>query len=289
MKDYLDALVKELPQYMVHFVRCLISPRRFISERLSEEWQSDHIKEGVSFLVLSFILAVVLVVNFPDASDPVRMPKSDADMIELASDADMIELASKGVYQLFLVLGAAFITFLCWKMVGVKSNFITFFNAISYFCGVFLILSVFIGAVSNIALLDPVVGKAWVNMEKTSEEIKPVMKEILCSSGEVPFGDTQRNLQQTGAHEKMQNALEQITLAKQQPLAIISLGIQLVLFIVIFIWLFSAWLFYGKQNGIGTGKVVAAGLMAVVLLFSANLVVTLIQVSAENMEVLRSC
>jgi hypothetical protein len=278
MNNHLEKVLSEIPQFLQHFSLCLLRPRRFIHAELQQAEQEEWISKGVEFLILSFLIALFISQVLPEAVNPVTLP---------ADDAAYLTMASQAVFDLFLLFFIAVIAFSCWRIVGVNAGFWPFFRLFAYFCGVTLVLLVFANALTNIAMIDPVVAKSWIQLEQSAATLRPLTEQMLCetdsNTGELltTSNDTlQQQLQQTQAiYEKATN----------RPLFLLGNSIQALVYLVLLVWLSIAWTSYGKALQLSTGKIIQAGILTAVFVFIAYMILTLVQSGSQMMAIYRAC
>ena len=278
MKNHLEKVLSEIPQFMQHFSLCLLKPRSFIQNELQQAEQTDWISKGVEFLILSFLVALFISQILPEAVNPVTLP---------ADDAAYTAMASRAIFDLFLLFFIALIAFTCWRMVGLKASFWPFFRLFAYFCGVTLVLLVFANAITNIAMIDPVVAKSWIQLEKSAAELRPLTEQLFChtdSNGELVATSDNAALQQ-----QLQQAQTVYDQATSRPLFLLGNGIQALVYLVLLIWLSIAWSSYGKALQLSTGKIIQAGVLTAVFVFIAYMLLTLVQTGSQMMTIYRAC
>lgn len=279
MKSYIERVIAEIPLFFAHFSQCLFRPKRFIQQQLASAEQPDAVSKGVEFLILSFLIALFISQLLPEAVNPVTLP---------ADDAAFTQLASSALFDLFLLFFAAAIAFGCLRMVGVASNFVAFFRLFAFFCGISMVLLVFANALTNIGMIDPVVGKSWIQLEHSAQALKAITHQLLC--------DTDANgelVANSALTEPMQQQLAQAqTLylqATAQPLFLVGSTLQAIVYLALAGWLGVAWFAYGKQQQLSRGKIVLSALLSLGLIYAANLLLSLMQTGSQMMAVYRAC
>ena len=284
MKGYLDKVFKELPNYLAHFTSCLVKPRHFIETRLASEDHQKAVEEGVSFLILSFIIAMLLSAVLPDASDPMKVPSSDSALVEWGSNT---------LFNIFMVLAGSAVAYFAWKFVGAEPAFQRFFGFVSFFCGVALVLNVFASATTNLAMLDPVVGKAWVKLERSAKEMKPKMAEMLCAAdertGELNVDNASLSFDKDKLVKQQEQALELFNHALGRPIFKWVLGINLLVMLVLIGWLTMAWFAYGRIQNVATAKIIGAAITTIAILYIGDLLIGMMKTGAETMAMYRNC
>ena len=278
MKNHLEKVLSEIPHFMQHFSLCLLRPQRFIHSELQQAEQTDWISKGVEFLILSFLIALFISQILPEAVNPVTLP---------ADDAAYTAMASRALFDLFLVFFIAVIAFACWRLVGVNASFWPFFRLFAYFCGVTLVLLVFANAITNIAMIDPVVAKSWIQLEKSAAELRPLTEQLLChtdSNGELVATSDNAALQQ-----QLQQAQAVYDKATNRPLFLLGNSIQALVYLILLIWLSIAWFGYGKSLQLSSAKILLAGILSAVFVFIAYMLLTLMQSGSQMMSIYRAC
>ena len=278
MKNHLEKVLSEIPQFLQHFSLCLLRPRRFIHTELQQAEQGDWISKGVEFLILSFLIALFISQVLPEAVNPISLP---------ANDAAYTAMATQALFNLFLLFFIALIAFGCWRIVGVTASFWHFFRLFAYFCGVTLVLLVFADAITNIAMIDPVVAKSWIQLEQSAAELRPLTEQMLCHT------DSEAGELLATSNEALQQQLQQAQTvydkATNRPLFLLGNSIQAVVYVVLLVWLSIAWAGYGKALQLSTGKIIQAGILTLVLVFIAYMLLTLVQTGSQMMAIYRAC
>lgn len=279
MKSYIERVIAEIPLFFTHFSQCLFRPGRFIQHHLAAAEQPDDVGKGVEFLILSFLIALFISQLLPEAVNPVTLPKDDAAFTRLASSA---------LFDLFLLFFAAAISFGCLKMVGAASSFSAYFRLFAFFCGITLVLLVFANALTNIAMIDPVVAKSWIQLEQSAQALKSGLEQSMChtdADGEL--------IANPALAEKMQQQLTQVqTLylqATERQLFITGNMLQAIMYVLLLLWLLVAWFAYGKQQQLSSGKIVFSALLSLGLTYLAYLLLNLMQTGSQMMALYRAC
>ncbi len=279
MKSYIERVIAEVPLFFGHFSQCLCRPKGFIQQQLARAEQPDEVSNGVEFLILSFLIALFISQLLPEAVNPVLLP---------ADDTAFTQLASSALFDLFLLFFAAAIAFGCLRMAGAASSFFVFFRLFAFFCGVALVLLVFANALTNIAMIDPVVAKSWIQLEQSALTLKPITDQLICvtdANGEVVADPTSSDALQ-------QQLLQAQTLylqATERPLFLLSSALQAIVYLLLLSWLFVAWFAYGKQQQLSRGKIIFSALLSLGLIYSASLLLSLMQTGSQMMALYRAC
>lgn len=279
MKSYIEGVIAEIPLFVSHFSQCLFRPRHFIREYLAGEAKADEVSKGVEFLILSFTIALIIGQVLPEATTPKGLP---------ADDAAFASVASTALFDLFLLFFAAAITFACLRTVGVAGSFFAFFRLFAYFCGTTLVLLVFANALTNIAMVDPLVAKNWILLEKDVTAMKSTTKQLLCntdSAGKL----VKDSVRATQMQEQLSQSKALYQQATARPLFVLGSGLQSLVVLLGAGWLAIAWFCYGRQQQLGSGKIVLSGLLSVVLIYSASMLLSLVQAGSQMMAIQRGC
>lgn len=279
MKSYIERVIAEIPLFFNHFSQCLFRPKRFIQQQATIAEQPDEVSKGVEFLILSFLIALFISQLLPEAVNPVGLPIDDAAFTHLASAA---------LFDLFLLFFAAAIAFGCLRMVGVASSFFAFFRLFAFFCGITLVLLVFSNALTNIAMIDPVVAKSWIQLEHSAKALEPMTTQLLCTT------DASGNVAaSTATTDALQQQLQQTQVVYQQAtertLFMLGVGLQALMQLVLFCWLFVAWFAYGKQQQLSNGKIIFSALLSLAFIYLASILLSLMQTGSQMMVLYRSC
>ena len=279
MKSYIERVIAEIPLFFNHFSQCLFRPKRFIQQQSALAEQPDEISKGVEFLILSFLIALFISQLLPEAVNPVALP---------ADDAAFTRLASTALFDLFLLFFAAAIAFGCLRMVGVASSFSAFFRLFAFFCGITMVLLVFANALTNIAMIDPVVAKSWIQLEHSVKALEPMTTQLLCTT------DASGNVTaSTATTDALQQQLQQAQVVYQQAtertLFMLGVGLQALMQLVLFCWLFIAWFAYGKQQQLSSGKIVLSALLSLGFIYVASILLSLMQTGSQMMALYRAC
>lgn len=279
MKSYIERVIAEIPLFFSHFSQCLFRPKRFIQRQLAIAEQPDEISKGVEFLILSFLIALFISQLLPEAVNPVVLP---------ADDAAFTRLASSALFDLFLLFFAAAIAFGCLRMVGVAGSFFAFFRLFAFFCGITMVLLVFANALTNIGMIDPVVAKSWIQLEQSAQALQPMTAQLLCNtdiSGELVADEATNDALQ----QQLQQAQTIYQQATERPLFLLGLGLQAMVLLILICWLFVAWLAYGKQQQLSSGKIVFSALLSLGFIYAASVLLSLMQTGSQMMALYRAC
>lgn len=256
MQPTLENVVKELPGYLSNFIHMLTNPSQLVREYLTADNPQAKLEQSITFLLLSFAIAVVLAVVFPEVTNPVHL---------LGDEKSMAAHASAAIRLLFALLGLATLAYLAVKVAGVQSGFQRFFGLVCAVCGVILVIQIFAASLTNISMADPVTAKAWLAMEKGVEKARPLIEQgVLCStdahSGEVT-PDLALASQLQAQLATLQATYERAT---DRPLYQLATGLQGLAMLVVLIWCIRIWVLYLKSHALSTGKVIfATGLLVV--------------------------
>ena len=279
MKSYIERVIAEVPLFLSHFSQCLFRPRHFIREYLAGEAKADEVSKGVEFLILSFTISLIIGQVLPEATAPKGLP---------ADDAAFGSVTSTPLFDLFLLFFAAATTFACLRMVGAAGSFFAFFRLFAFFCGTTLVLLVFANALTNIAMVDPVVAKNWIQLEKRTLATKAITEELLCNTDSAG-GLIKDTIRTTQLEQQLLQSKVLYEQATARPLFMLGSGLQALVGLMVTGWLAIAWFSYGRQQQLGRGKIVLSGLLSLGLVYGASLLLSLIRVGAEMMTIQRGC
>ena len=279
MKSYIERVIAEIPLFFTHFSQCLFRPGHFIQQHLAVAEQADDVGKGVEFLILSFLIALFISQLLPEAVNPVTLPIDDTAFTSLASSA---------LFDLFLLFFAAAIAFGCLKMVGAAGSFFTFFRLFAFFCGITLVLLVFANALTNIAMIDPVVAKSWIQLEQNAQALQPLTAQLLCNtdaSGEI----TATSADTEALQQQLMQAQTVYQQATERPLFLAGNALQAVVYVFMLYWLAVAWFAYGKAQQLSRGKIALSALLSLGLSYAASILLSLMQTGSQMMALYRAC
>lgn len=277
----LDDVLKELPAYLGKFTRLLTQPSQLVHNHLNTDDPNALLEQSIAFLLLSFTIALVLAVVFPEMTNPVQLATDDAGMAAHAFAA---------IRLLFELLGLSALAYLAAKVAGVQSGFQRFFGLMCAACGVMLVIQVFAASLTNISLADPVTAKAWIQLEKGMAMLKPLVEQnVLCATD--ASSDEVRPNAALGAQLQAQlTALEAIYMqATDRPLFKLAAGLQLLAGLILLIWSARLWAMYLKGHALSTGKLILATVLLVVFTGAGTLVYELVNAGRTMMDLYRHC
>jgi hypothetical protein len=288
MKQYLDRVVAELPQFISTFVHCLSQPRRFLAAQLEslaagQATSESLVEKGVAFLVTSFLMAFLLSLALPEVTDPLSLPSDDAAVVRLGSET---------LRALFLFMAGFAIAYGVLRRFGAQTTFSAAFGLACYFCGVTLVLWVAASATSNIAMADPFTAQAWISLEKSAETLTPDLVQLMSlldpRTGELPAGVALPAGTGPEAVAKLLELQGLMAESATRPLSLVAAGVQAAVTSAIFLWLLVAWFAFGAQQGISRFRVALASLLAGLGLGTGLLLYVLITAGATVMSLYRS-
>lgn len=277
----LDDVLKELPAYLGKFTRLLTQPSQLVHNHLNTDDPNALLEQSIAFLLLSFTIALVLAVVFPEMTNPVQLATDDAGMAAHAFAA---------IRLLFELLGLSALAYLAAKVAGVQSGFQRFFGLMCAACGVMLVIQVFAASLTNISLADPVTAKAWIQLEKGMAMLKPLVEQnVLCATD--ASSDEVRPNAALGAQLQTQlTALQAIYMqATDRPLFKLAAGLQLLAGLILLIWSARLWAMYLKGHALSTGKLILATVLLVVFTGAGTLVYELVNAGRTMMDLYRHC
>ncbi len=279
MKDYVNRVVAELPHFMTHFSQTLFRPRRFINEQVQIAAQPDAVGKGVDFLIISFLIGLFISQVLPEATTIDRFA---------AEGPGYVKLVSTAVHDLFMLFFCAAISFASLRLFGVAGSFFAFFRIFAFFAGTVIVLMVFGDALTNIAVLDPVVGKGWIALERNAAATKPLIEQALCATdanGEIK-PDPALAARMAPLLAQGQAIFAQIS---ARPLFVLATRLQTGVAIVILGWLLIAWVAYGRSQQLGLARIIASAAISVALIFVGSQLLTLVTAGNDMMSVYRAC
>jgi len=281
MSSILDNVLKELPAYLGSFTQMLTQPKQLVRDHLQTDDAKTRLEQSIAFLLLSFTIAVVLAVVFPEMTNPVQLASDEAGMAAHALAA---------VRLLFELLGLSALAYLAAKVAGVQSGFQRFFGVMCAACGVMLVIQVLAASLTNISLADPVTAKSWIALEKGMADLKPLLEQgVLCATN-AQTGDVSPNAQLGTQLQSQLAALQAIYLqATDRPLFKLAAGLQLLALLILLIWSGRLWALYLQGHALSTGKVVLATVLLVVFTGAGTLVYELVNAGRTMMDLYRHC
>lgn len=287
MLPALEQVLKELPAYLGHFTQMLTQPSQLVSDHLQAADSKAKLEQSIAFLLLSFAIAAVLAVVFPEVTNPVKL---------VSDDAGMAAHAFAAIRLLFELLGLAGLAYLAAKIAGVGSGFQRFFGLMCAACGVMLVIQVFAAALTNISMADPVTAQGWIQLEKGMAEIKPLIQQgVLCHSNAKPGTGTGAGITKPDAKlgAELQTrlaALQTVYLqATDRPLFKFAGILQLIALVILLVWSGRIWGMYLNSHALSTTRVVTATLLLVVFTGGGTLVYMMVNAGADMMTLYRQC
>lgn len=277
----LDDVLKELPSYLSTFTRLLTQPAQLVHDHLQAEDSSAKLEQSIAFLLLSFTIALVLAVVFPEMSNPVQLASDEAGMASHALAA---------IRLLFELLGLSALAYLAAKVAGVKSTFQRFFGLMCAACGVMLVIQVFAASLTNISLADPVTAKSWIQLEKGMATLKPLIEQgVLCAT-DASSGEVRPNAVLGTQLQTQLTALQAVYVqATDRPLFKLAAGLQLLAFLTLLIWAGRLWAMYLKGHALSTGQMILATALLALFTGVGTVVYELMNAGSTMMALYRHC
>lgn len=279
MIAYFEKVIQEIPAYLGQFANCLFHPKTFIATRLNHEDQTAVFEKSISYIILSFFIALFLAIALPGTNNPLQFPLPENDFIRLGSEA---------LLQLFYLLGAAAIAIGLLRLFGSTVNTNGFFALVCYFCGSSLILLVFANAITSVAMADPFFAQSWVQLENFAREMHPQLVQLMCAmdtkTGQLPGDNNVMAL--LPDFEKYQAIYTEAT---QRTLYQTTVAIQALAALTIVIWLFVAWTTYTNIIGVSLVKSLAAAFITFFIVVLMSLIVDLASTGASMKEIYQHC
>lgn len=277
MKQYLEKVLAEIPQFISHFAGCLFTPKAFLQQQLSVQ-QHSKVSQGVEFLFLAFLIALFLSQVLPEATNPLTLPQDEQALLALGSQV---------LLNLFLILFVAAIAYGVLRWQGCQHSFADFFQLFAFFCGVSMVLAVFANALTNIALIDPVIARTWLDLEQGRDEFQALMQLLLCQTDAVT-GELQGEFP-----PEQQARLEQLQLQSQQllerPLFVLASSLQGLVSLLVLIWLARVWWLYGRLMQLSGSRIVLSAMLCFGLVLLGSWLLELMQSGAQMMAIYRLC
>ncbi|MFD1122593.1 hypothetical protein ACFQ2T_08785 [Methylophilus flavus] len=281
MQPTLENVVKELPGYLSNFTHMMTNPSALVRDHVAADNPKARLEQSITFLFLSFAIAVVLAVVFPEVTNPVQL---------VGDEKGLAAHAFAAIRLLFELLGLATLAYLAVKITGVQSGFQRFFGLICAACGLILVIQIFAASLTNISMADPVTAKAWIAMEKGMEKLRPLIEQgVLCST-DAHTGEVNAD-HQLASLFKTQLAALQVTYerATDRPLYQLATGLQGLAMLVLLIWCGRVWFLYLKSHALSTGKMILATGLLVVFAGAGMLVYELVNTGVAMMSLYRQC
>jgi hypothetical protein len=277
----LENVLKELPAYLGKFTRMLTQPSQLVHDHLNTDDPNARLEQSIAFLLLSFSIALVLAVVFPEMTNPVQL---------VSDEAGMTAHALAAIRVLFELLGLSALAYLAAKVAGVQSGFQRFFGLMCAACGVMLVIQVFAASLTNISLADPVTAKAWIQLEKGMATLKPMIEQSVLCATDASSGEVRPNAA-LGAQLQTQLTSLQATYvqATDRPLFKLAAGLQLLAGLILLIWSARLWAMYLKGHALSTGKLILATVLLVVFTGAGTLVYELVNAGRTMMDLYRHC
>ncbi|WP_029147746.1 hypothetical protein [Methylophilus sp. 5] len=277
----LESVLKELPAYLGKFTHMLTQPSQLVHDHLKAEDANARLEQSIAFLLLSFTIALVLAVVFPEMTSPVQLATDDAGMAAHAFAA---------IRLLFELLGLSALAYLAAKVAGVQSGFQRFFGLMCAACGVMLVTQVFAASLTNISLADPVTAKSWIQLEKGMVDLKPLIEQgVLCAT-DARSGEISPNAALGAQLQTQLAALQAVYLqATDRPLFKLAAGLQLLALLILLIWSGRLWAMYLKGHALTTGKTILATLLLALFTSVGTVGYELMNAGSTMMALYRHC
>lgn len=280
MKSYFEKVVTELPGYLSQFIACLLQPKKCVKDKMTATDVSSSFEKSVAFIITSFLISLFLSYALPEVTSPLQLlPSNENEFLRTGSDA---------LLMLFYLVGACVIAMLFLKPFGKSVDPHVFFTLVFYFCGCSLVLLVFANALSNIAMADPFFAKAWIESEKFTKGLTPLIHSQLCSV-DLKTGDfsTVKGAIEISPDFKSQQDI--YLAAMQRTLPRIAFVTQALVALITVIWLLKAWFSYTSEIGLTNVKSFFIIVITSVTLFVLSLVLSLINAGMVVSNIMRNC
>jgi hypothetical protein len=280
MSKLIDDVLSQLPLWLGKFTQSLTHPSQVLAEHMAGESGPKPVQEGASFLILSFALAAALAIAFPVAS-----------MEALVSDKPQGALAQSALVLrgIFVFLAAAAVAHGATRLLGSRVQFSACFGTVARFGGATLVLLALAGAITNIAMADPIVARNWQELRQLTEAFALPMETVLCKAdaktGQLPPGTD------LGAFNP-ETLLKGQTLFLEtvgRPMYLIATGLSVAILSYLAIWLVWVWWRYLKTIGLSAPRAIAATVIAVAGLAAGELILVLIDGGQMNSQLMQKC
>jgi hypothetical protein len=292
MKDLLEKLLEEVPKYMGHFVQCIVNPKEFFQEQLITGNNREIVEKSLSFVILSLLIAFVLSKLFP-ATLVINDSLGAGDLAKLLGDDNQfIKFVVDILSSAFYLLALTTVIYFAWRIVGTPSNFQQCFGFISFSLSIFIVLSVFIEAIPNIAQIDPAVGRGLIKLEKEVKQLQPLLEYTLCNAdpntGRFSNSTNQSKISDSAriAAKKLQ---ENFSIISERPLYKIAHRLRNLFGIALTIWFARSWFAFGKVQGASCFKIIVSFIIAIIGFLFLAFIDTVVKMSALMMQVYRKC
>lgn len=278
MKGYLDKIISEIPSYLNNFITCVLKPTAFVIQNNQSE--SPTFENSIAYVIHSFIIALLLSFALPEVTNPLQgLPTTDSEIVKLGASA---------LLNLFYLIGGCFIVLWVFKLFNVVAEPKLLITLACFFGGSLIVILVLVGAVSNIAMADPIFAKAWTQASSLSEGFAQQITAQLCSV-DIKTGDFSNIENIKSTIPGFADAQEAYSIAQQRTLNRIAACIQLILLIAIFIWLMKGWLVYTDSLGVSKGKSFGVGIISIVAISLVMALISMIETGMLISNIMRAC
>lgn len=280
MSKVIDDVLSQLPLWLGKFTQSLTQPSQVLAEQLGAESGPKPVQEGVSFLILSFGLAAALAIAFPVASmEALSSAKPDGALAQSA-------LVLRGI---FVLLAAAAIAHGATRLLGSRVQFSASFGALARFGGATLVLLALAGAITNIAMADPIVARNWQELRQMTAAFAEPMETVLCKvdakTGQLPPGTDLGAFKPETLLQAQTLFMETVT----RPMYLIASGLSVAVLSFLAIWLAWVWWRYLKALGFSAPRALAATVIAAAGIAAGELALVLIDGGQMNAQLMQKC
>lgn len=281
MQPTLENVLKELPGYLSKAIHMLTRPSDLVQEHVMADNPQAKLEQSIAFLLLSFAIALVLTVVFPEVTNPVQLVNGEKGMAAHAFAA---------IRLLFGLLGLAMLTYLAARITGVQDGFVRFFGLVCAVCGVVLVIQVFAASLTNISMADPVTARSWIAMEKGMQKIRLLIEQgVLCAS-DMHTGNVSPNKELASEFKTRLAGLQATYVqATDRPLYQLAATLQSLAMLALLIWAGRIWVVYLKSYSLSTGRIILTTGLGVVFAGAGMVVYEFVNSGAEMMSMYRYC
>lgn len=280
MSKLIDDVLTQLPLWLGKFTQSLTHPSEVLAEHMAAESGPKPVQDGTSFLILSFALAAALAIAFPVAS-----------MEALGSDKPQGALAQSALVLrgIFVFLAAAAVAHGATRFLGSRAQFSASFGTLARFGGATLVLLALAGAITNIAMADPIVARNWQELRQLSEAFALPMETVLCKldpkTGQLPPGTDLGAFNPETLLKGQTLFLETVV----RPMYLIATGLSVAILSYLAVWLAWVWWRYLKAIGLSAPRAIAATVIAVAGLAAGELLLVLIDGGQMSSQLMQKC
>lgn len=281
MQATVENVLKELPAYLGKLTRLLTQPTQLVQAHLDAEDAQRMLEQSIRFLLLSFTIALVLAVIFPEVTHPLQL---------MANEKSMSAQAMAAIRLLFELLGLAALAYLAARAVGIRSGFQRFFGLMCAASGGVLVVLVFANALTNISMADPVTARAWIQIEQGMASLQPLIEQGALCDTQPERGEIATNPQLAAQVQSKLSALQRTyQRATDRPLFKLASGLQLLALLALLLWSGRVWLSYLKYHQCSTPQQCMATVLLAALSGAGILLYEMVNAGSTMMALYRHC